>query len=346
MARLPRLGLLVALVALAAAFCTGPARAEKTDIVLLRNGDRITGEVRELERGKLTVKTDDIGTLTIEWDKVVEVRANVPVEVVDLHGARLYGSLEAGPELGTVTIAGPTGSRTVDLDDVVRIRRTGTTFWNAIDGSIDVGLSFTSASSLLTLDIHGAVQFKRPRYELDFDFASSLTRQPEVEDTRRNDLTFSYTRRYEDRWVAFVIGELDQNKALGMNLRASAAGGGGRAVVQSQHQSLLLGVGLNVAHEYPVDAPDDTLVELALPLRYDLFEYDTPKVDIRITFAGFVGLTEWGRLRYEADFNIKREVVRDFTVSLIGWSSYDSDPPSPEAVNLDYGATFALGWTF
>jgi hypothetical protein len=104
------------------------------------------------------------------------VRTNVPFEVVDLRGVRLYGSLEAGPEPGTVTIADPTGSRTVNLEDVVRMRRTGTTYWDAIDGSIDVGLSFTSAGSLLTFDIYGAVEFERPRYELDFDFALSLTR--------------------------------------------------------------------------------------------------------------------------------------------------------------------------
>jgi hypothetical protein len=44
---------------------------KKTDIVLLRNGGRITGEERDLERGNVTVKTDDTGTLTIEWEKVL-----------------------------------------------------------------------------------------------------------------------------------------------------------------------------------------------------------------------------------------------------------------------------------
>jgi hypothetical protein len=65
-------------------------------------------------------------------------------------------------------------------------------------------------------------------------------------------------------------------------------------------------------------------------------------VEIRLNFASFVGVTEWGRLRYEADFSIQCEVIRDFTVSLIGWSSYDIDRRSPVAVILDYGATFAL----
>ena len=37
------------------------------------NGDRITGEVR-LERGRLSLKTDDIGTIYMEWDKVATRR--------------------------------------------------------------------------------------------------------------------------------------------------------------------------------------------------------------------------------------------------------------------------------
>ena len=41
-----------------------PAHAHpKTDIVALANGDRITGEVSTLNRGRLEFKTDDEGTI-------------------------------------------------------------------------------------------------------------------------------------------------------------------------------------------------------------------------------------------------------------------------------------------
>ena len=42
----------------------------RTDVVTLANGDRITGEVMRLERGRLEFKTDDAGTLYLEWDKL------------------------------------------------------------------------------------------------------------------------------------------------------------------------------------------------------------------------------------------------------------------------------------
>ena len=53
---------------LAALLCTTLLEArDKTDIVSLKNGDRVTGEIEELQRGKLTVKTDSMGTVSIEW---------------------------------------------------------------------------------------------------------------------------------------------------------------------------------------------------------------------------------------------------------------------------------------
>ena len=47
------------------AVCSATAWAAKTDIVLLKNGDRVTGEVKSLERGKLTLSTDSMGTVYI-----------------------------------------------------------------------------------------------------------------------------------------------------------------------------------------------------------------------------------------------------------------------------------------
>ena len=61
---------LLAAALLVAAF---PASArEKTDVVILRNGDHLTGEIKGMERGKLDFNTDDIGRISIEWDKVVD----------------------------------------------------------------------------------------------------------------------------------------------------------------------------------------------------------------------------------------------------------------------------------
>ena len=42
----------------------------KTDTVYLYNGDRITGEIKRFEYGVLFFKTDGMGTLNIEFDRI------------------------------------------------------------------------------------------------------------------------------------------------------------------------------------------------------------------------------------------------------------------------------------
>src|SRR5215813_1322040 len=74
----------------------------RTDVVTLGNGDRITGEVVTLERGRLEFKTDDAGTLYLEWDKLTSVVTTRLVEVVTTDGRRFLGSLERAPDRSIV----------------------------------------------------------------------------------------------------------------------------------------------------------------------------------------------------------------------------------------------------
>lgn len=323
-----------------------PAAAAKTDIVVLTNGDRMTGEITQLERGYLVYKTDNMGTLNIEWDKVAQVTANTSFEVDDLQGGIYFGTLQPGPAEGQLTISGLVGHQTVALADVVRIRRLGDSFWDGVNGVLNAGLSYTSSTELFALDLYADITFERPSYEVSATFSSTLTRQPEIDDTRRNSLTLGYVHRYSNRWVAFAVAEMEQNQALGINLRSSLAGGGGRFVVQNPNNELLLGVGLNVNREVPVEGASTDNAELMLPLRYSKFAYDFPKVDINVDFATFVGLTDWGRVRAALSVRLTRELIKDFNAALIGWESYDSRPPTPDGPNHDYGLTFTLGWTF
>ncbi len=86
-------------VALALAFVVAgvpPAFAAKTDIVELINGDRITCEIKKLDRGKLTVKTDGLGTISIEWDDIQHITSPMRFNVELATGERTFGSLGRG----------------------------------------------------------------------------------------------------------------------------------------------------------------------------------------------------------------------------------------------------------
>ena len=129
-------GLALLLLSVAAATWADP----KTDIVVLENGDQVTCEIQSLTRGKLRVKTDDMGTIDIEWDKIASLTGKGLFEIEDLGGHLYHGPLETVSERG-LRVTTTTGTETVPLPSVVRIMMIKARFWKRLSGSVDVGFS-------------------------------------------------------------------------------------------------------------------------------------------------------------------------------------------------------------
>ena len=105
-----------------------PARAQKTDVVTLANGDRITGEVSILDRGRLEYKTDDEGTIYIEWDNIATVTSSAQFEVGTSDGRRFVGSIR--PEGNRVlVVVEATGPVSLPMAEVTVITPIGRSFW-------------------------------------------------------------------------------------------------------------------------------------------------------------------------------------------------------------------------
>jgi hypothetical protein len=218
--------------------------------------------------------------------------------------------------------------------------------WKRLEGSVDAGVSYASSSELLTVDLAARVVLNRPGHELGLDGSSTITRQPDADETQRNNLTFNYRRRRPGHWAEFAQAQAEQNKELGFDLRGSVTGGAGRYLLQGRRHDILVALGLRANREKPLEGESTNNLEAALGFSFDRFRYDFPKVDVYATVSGFASLTDWGRVRGELDVRLRREILRDFTVSLRVYESYDSRPVTEGAAKNDYGGSFGIGWTF
>ena len=74
---------------------TSALGAPKTDTVVFHNGDRLTGEVKGLDRGQLSFDTDATGTIAIEWARTHPScdRAVVSTGSVPRHDVRTVGEM-------------------------------------------------------------------------------------------------------------------------------------------------------------------------------------------------------------------------------------------------------------
>ena len=82
-----------------------PAQAARTDVVVLDNGDHITGEVLGRASGQLQFKTDHTGTLYIDWTHVVSLTTSSKLNIELANGKRLYGPApEAASSAGAIRL--------------------------------------------------------------------------------------------------------------------------------------------------------------------------------------------------------------------------------------------------
>lgn len=336
----------LALAAILVATGLPAVAAPKVDVVVLQNGTRVIGEIRSMKRGRLELKTDDMGTLQIEWGNVVEVTAPELFEVEDMRGRLRFGSLRPAPDGIRLEVVNLEGGQPLALREVARIQMVEAQFWDRINGSLDAGASYTSASQLLELDLDGEIRFRRPRFETSIQAEAVVARQPDVEDTRRASLSAGYARLFSNGQRVLAQGALEQNRELGFESRSSLTGGWARYLARNTRNELLGGGGLAVNREKPVDGEQTTNFEALLGLTYANFAYDFPNTDIQLGATAFLGLSQWGRFRLEASGKVSREVVKDVYLGVKGYESYDSEPATQGAERNDWGLTLTLGLRF
>jgi len=170
------------------ALSSGVTLAADTDVLVLQNGDRITGEVKKLSGARLEFKTDKAGTMHVQWDAVARVTSTRYFEVILDDARRLFGELLAPTTEGTLRVGTAHQAEDAPFGTVAQIDRLHRTFWNRIDGSIDLGLSYTQADDKTEWNLDAQTSYRTPKRKISLSLDSTF-RRSETGDFDRDDLT-------------------------------------------------------------------------------------------------------------------------------------------------------------
>jgi len=313
---------------------------------VLRNGDRVTGEIKSLGRGKLSYATDDMGTLAIEWDKVVRITSRHYFEVELESGRRYYGTLRAGARDGEMVVAVAEFTDTVELAAVVLIYPIEASFLKRTNGYVDLGFTFQRANRVSQLTMGTEATYRSRTWIGRMRLSSYFQDQETVEGTSRNSGSLTAQRILEGRWSVVTSASAEQNEELDLDARLLLAGGMGRFLVQTNRQVVQLLGGLNYTHETFSGTDPSSSLEVFLGGELAYFQLDRPKTDLSATFVAYPSLTDLGRVRAEVNTRLAYEVLKDFTVGLTFFDSFDSRPPGQDGSSNDFGVTFTVGWKF
>ncbi len=318
-----------------------------SDVVIFKNGDHLTGEVKSLDRGRLRFKTDATETISIEWDEVAYLSSEQNIQVETILGTRYLGHLVRSADKFNIVIetdAGPIKLNNIQVVHMDPIEERGV---NRLDGDISAGYNFTKANEVEQLNVGLDLEFRTETRIFSLSFDSVLTDSADNDANQRQSLDLNYRRLLRDRWLLGGNVSLNRNDQLGIDLRTSVGGNGGRIVRQSDHSSLILEAGLMVTREELAGSTgDQDTLEAIGTIRWDWFRYDTPELDLSTKLEIIPNLSDTGRVRGELDITLKWEMIEDLFWQLEFYDSYDSRPATVGAEKNDYGIISSLGYSF
>lgn len=328
-------------------FCLAVQAAPKTDVVELTNGDRLTGEIKKLNQGLLTLSTDALDTVYIKWENVRALRTKQFLQVESRSGQRHFGSApEERPAHIEVIDVEKGKQEWLPLAEVIRIDPIERgQLLNRLSGNFSMGYDFTKASDVGTFTFDGQLSSRTQAREWQLDGSGNLTSQTGPNATTY-DVSASYSHFLARRM--YYIGRLrfESNSEFGLDLRTSVGGGLGHFLKQDPHQEWAAVVGLAVNDERYAGEPRKNSVDAFIGTTYSYYRFYPLNADIDFALALLPSLTESGRLRSDADLDVRWEIVNNFYFEISLYGKYDSQPGVEANSEYDYGTTTSIGYSF
>lgn len=330
------------------AWLAGPAAAhDKTDVVVLNNGDRLTGEIKGLAQAILKLDTDAGGTLSLEWTHVARLTSAFDYQVEMTAGERYFGSLRPTGRPGELEIVGAESSTTVKLTDVFRISPIGRGFWKRLNGNVNLGFSYTRSNEAVQYSLNAATHYQNQRYLGLGQLNSIFNTQEGSDSTKQQYFGFRLTRTLKKVSGVYGTFQLQSNPDQGYNLRSVLGGGYDRFLVHSDSGYLIVNAGLVYDREQIVGSSRvDNSAEITVGLQFANYTLDNPSRTISIGFNTYTNVTDTPRFRAQLDFSLTWEIINSFNIGISLIDTYDSRPPTAEAETNDASLAISVGYSY
>jgi putative salt-induced outer membrane protein YdiY len=317
-----------------------------SDRIYLKNGDVITGSMKELDRGKLRVKTRTMDTVYVNWVVIESIDSDKYLRVGKADGTFNYGVIRQSDLSDGLVIEDHGQEVEVPILAVSTIQpiRVQESFWRRLDVDVKAGIDYKTASDILLINLSSNVKFREEKYEIEIAANWNETSRTEDNNSSRADLVGDYTRFLRDRWFWKATTGFETNEELGLDLRTLVAGTAGRYLIQNPTLRFEVNAGLAGNYEERQDGTT-TSAEGLIRSSFEIFKHTLPITRLSASVSVFPGITESGRLRVSTNVNLRNEIVRSVFWDLTFFSTFDNRPPEG-AEQEDYGIVTSIGASF
>ena len=338
-------------------FICGIGTAARADLIVLKNGDRVTGKIVKSDGKALTIKSEFIGDVNVKADAIEQITSDQPLYLTLSDGRTVTGTLAVNggqvevqtTEAQKVTVARETVQMIRSQSEQNAYERMLKPGWLDLwRGFADFGYSLTTGNtktSTVALGANAGRETNRDKTTLYAALIKSKNKTSGVTETTANAIRGG--ARYEisltSRLSTFTFADFEYNEIQLLDLRSVLGGGLGYDVIKSERTRFQVFGGGAWNHEnFANNTARDSGEAIA---GQDLTFRLSDRVALKERFQFFPNLTNTGEYRITFDAGVSTKLT-----SYLDWQTTVSDRylsnPVPGSNKNDLLLTTGLRFNF
>jgi hypothetical protein len=326
---------------------------ESNDIIVMKNGDRMTCEIKGLSAGRLSVRLKYVqGTIGVQWSEVASLESNqlflVQTEDGTVYTGKLSTAGTPGERPATIEVA-TAAEKEVAISQtlIVRLDQTSERFWRRFDGAINTGLLYSKGNESTQYNVATQMEYKRERWSGQASFNSTFASNSGSNVATRNQGDLSSMRLLRwNNWFYAGKGSFLQSSVQGIDLQTTLGGGIGRYLKNSNQTSLYVIGGLawqNTRYESSANQATQNAASALVAAELKVFRFK--KTDLDVSTLVLPEISQAGRVRINTNASYYIKLAGDLSWNFSFYGSWDNQPP-PTLKGSDYGTSSGLSWAF
>lgn len=313
------------------------------DSVIFANDNYMIGEVKNMERGVLTVETAySDSDFKVDWEGVKEIYTESFFLITLTDGSRYNGTLASAAPGQADLLVNYGDTVPTDLNDIVYLRSVNEKPLSRLYASISVGFSYAKARNFRQFSVRANAGYIANRWLADGFFSSVNSSQDDAEAIDRTEGGFSFQFFLPKDWYLVASTNYLSNTEQKLALRTLGKFGVGKYFIHTNNVYWGGGLGLSYNNErFSNENPDRNSMEGYFGSQLNLF--DLGDISLMTTLVAYPSFTEGGRWRVDYNFNGNYDLPLDFFISL-GFSLNFDNRPVADASRTDYVFQTTFGW--
>lgn len=326
---------------------------QNTDVIIMKNGDRLTGEIKGLKGDVLEVSLPYVdGNLSVQWSKVERLQSNQLFLVQTKDGAIHTGTLDTlGSSAGgplTIQIWTDSLKVAVEKAEVVRVEETASRFYRRLSGDLNLGANYSKGNNSTQYNFGSSLEYLRQRWGLEASFDSSLSNSSGADVSTRNQLRLKeWTRVRRTNWYYSGFGGLLHSAVQGIDLQTTFGGGIGRFFKNTNRTrvSVLGGIAWSSTAYHAGSVPVARQEVYGGVIASELKVFFFKRTNLSLNASLVPAISDPGRVRFDTDASYYLKLFKNLNWNLSFYGNWDTRPPANFS-GSDYGYSLGLKWTF